>query len=92
MTNTSATGGDKRSIWLRALLMILMALAFHVSAIVLCVAALIQFVLALVTNGPNERLTALGKSLGMYLGQVAAFVSFATEELPFPFQAWPSSG
>ena len=92
MTNTSATGGDKRSIWLRALLMILMALAFHVSAIVLSVAAVVQFVFSVATNSPNERLAALGKSLGTYLGQIASFVSFATEELPFPFQAWPSSG
>lgn len=92
MTNTSATGADKRSLWLRGLLMILMALAFHVSAIVLAVAAVIQFVLAAVTNGPNDRLIALGKSLGLYLSQVAAFVCFATEDLPFPFREWPSGG
>jgi hypothetical protein len=28
---------------------------------------------------------------GRYLGQIAAFVSFSTETLPFPFSDWPSS-
>jgi hypothetical protein len=33
----------------------------------------------------------LGQSLGRYLRQIVDFVSFATEEVPFPFSDWPSS-
>jgi Domain of unknown function (DUF4389) len=47
-------------------------------------------VLALATDGPNARLTHFGRSLGLYVSQIASFVSFATEETPFPFSAWPS--
>ena len=36
---TSATGTEKRNMWVRGLFMIPMALAFHVSAIVLGLAA-----------------------------------------------------
>ena len=89
---TSATGTDKRNMWVRGLLMILMALAFHVSAIVLGLAAIIQFVVTLTTNGPNERLVIFSRSLGSYLKQIASYVCFATEDVPFPFQAWPSDG
>jgi len=90
MTDTPATPHDKGSIWLRGLLMILMAIAFHISGTLLAVGAIVQFVLALLSNTPNARLIAFGQSLGLYLSQIADFVSFATEEAPFPFSAWPS--
>lgn len=90
MTDTSPTASDKRSIWVRALLMVLMALAFYVSAIVLAVAAIFQFVMVLVNRDPNARLMHFGRSLGVYLSQIGSFVCFATEEPPFPFGDWPS--
>ncbi|MFZ4480114.1 MAG: DUF4389 domain-containing protein [Rhodoferax sp.] len=82
----------RRNIWLRGLLMILMAVATHLAGALLFLLALIQFVLALTGAAPNARLTTLGRGLGRYLGQVADFVSFATEEPPFPFSDWPSIG
>ena len=90
MTDTPATPHDKRSIWLRGLLMILMAMAFHICVTLLALGAIVQFVLALLTDAPNARLITFGQSLGLYLSQIADFVSFATEEAPFPFSAWPS--
>lgn len=90
MTDTSATTNGKRSIWVRGLLMILMAIAFQISGTLLALGAIIQFVLALLSDTPNARLIAFGQSLGLYLSQIASFVSFATEEVPFPFSAWPS--
>jgi len=85
MTDTPATINGKRSIWLRCLLMVLMAIAFQIS-----LGAIVQFVLAL-SDTPNARLITFGQSLGLYLSQIASFVSFATEEAPFPFSAWPSA-
>ena len=90
MTDTSATTNGKRSIWLRGLLMILMTIAFQISGTLLALGAIIQFVLALLSDTPNARLVDFGQSLGVYLSQIASFVSFATEEVPFPFSAWPS--
>lgn len=91
MTDTIPAPADsKRSIWLRGLLTLVMAVAFHKSGTLLCLAAIIQFVLALVSDTPNARLVSFGQSLGVYLNQIASFVSFATEEAPFPFSAWPS--
>ena len=90
MTDTSATTKGKRSIWLRGLLMILMAIAVQISGTLLAIGAIIQFVLALLGDTPNARLVVFSQSLGLYLNQVASFVSFATEEVPFPFSAWPS--
>ena len=90
MTNTPVTANNKRSIWVRAVLMIFMAIAFHISGTLLALGAIIQFVLALLSDKPNTRLIAFGQSLGRYLGQLADFVTFGTEEVPFPFNDWPS--
>lgn len=79
-----------RNIWVRGLVMILMALAYQLVSTLLLLLAVIQFVLKLASDAPNARLAVLGRSLGRYQGQVANFVSFATEDAPFPFSDWPS--
>ena len=81
----------RRNIWMRGLLMILMTLAYQLGSTLLFLLAVIQFVLALLSNTPNSRLMAFGRSLGRYQGQIANFVSFAAEEPPFPFADWPAS-
>ncbi|PHM18933.1 MAG: lipase [Curvibacter sp. PD_MW3] len=78
----------QRNIWLRALLMLLMGIGFQLAATLLGVLAVVQFVLALVST-PNVRLSQFGRSLGQYLRQIAEFVGFATEDVPFPFSDWP---
>lgn len=90
MNQTPPATTDKRNIWIRGLLMILMVPAYYLASSVLLFVAIIQFVLALVSGSPNVRLFTFGRSLGLYLGQIADFGSFATEELPFPFSDWPS--
>jgi hypothetical protein len=52
--------------------------------------AIVQLVLAAVAGGSNERLRSFGRSLGRYLAQVTGFLTFATEEVPFPFVDWPA--
>ena len=62
VTDTPATINGKRSIWLRGLVMILMAIAFHISTTLLALVAIVQFMLALVSDTPNARLIAFGQS------------------------------
>jgi hypothetical protein len=88
---TSANSSGKRNIWVRGLLMLLMAISYHISGMLLALAAIVQFVLAVLSDGPSARLLAFGRSLGLYLGQIADFVSFATEDVPFPSGDWPSA-
>lgn len=83
---------EKRNIWLRGLLMVLMALAYQLAGTVLFFTAIIQFVFALATPAPNPRLATFGQSVGRFQSQIANFVSFASEDLPFPFADWPSVG
>lgn len=90
MTENSDVPGNKRNIWMRGLFMLLMALAFHVCVTVLCIVVVIQFVMMLLNDAPNARLVSFGRSMGSYLRQIANFLTFATEEMPFPFNEWPA--
>lgn len=90
MNEVSQTSGGKRNIWLRGLLMLLMLLVLHACGTVLVVVAVIQFVIALVNGEPNERLVVFGRNLAGYFRQIVHFLTFATEEPPFPFSEWPA--
>jgi hypothetical protein len=90
MTDNSDATGNKRNIWIRALFMLLMGFAFQVSGTVLCFVTVIQFVITLLNDTPNIRLVSFGRSMGNYLRQIVNFLTFATEELPFPFGDWPA--
>lgn len=83
---------NKRNTLIRGLYMLLMAVVFHVTVTVMFAVAVIQFILALLSDVPNERLSMLGRNLAIYLRQIAAFLTFASEELPFPFSDWPAGG
>jgi succinate-acetate transporter protein len=86
----TAASAKPRSLGIRALLMLLMTVAFQLAAsVLLCVAAL-QLLLSVATESGDDRLRGFGGALGRYLGQIADFVSFRTEDLPFPFSDWPS--
>jgi hypothetical protein len=89
MTETTDPA-SKRNIWARGFFMLLMALAWHVSGTVLFFVTIIQFLLVLLNDAPNDRLAAFGRSLARYVQQVALFLTFAAEEIPFPFSDWPA--
>jgi hypothetical protein len=44
----------------------------------------------LLNGTPNARLVSFGRSMGRYLRQVIDFLTFAAEEIPFPFNDWPT--
>jgi hypothetical protein len=89
MTDTPAPE-PKRTLLARVIFMLLMALAFHVCGTVLAIVVIIQFVMVLVSDTPNARLVSFGRNLGSYLRQIVIYLTFATEEVPFPFSDWPA--
>jgi hypothetical protein len=91
MTENSIVPGNKRNIWMRGLFMLLMALALHVSGTVLGIVAVIQFVMVLLNDTPNVRLVSFGRSMGNYMRQIVNYLTFATEDIPFPFSEWPAA-
>mgnify|MGYP001039914914 CR=1 FL=1 len=80
----------KRTLLARVIFMLLMALAFHVCGTVLAIVVIIQLVMVLLNDTPNARLLNFGRSLGNYLRQIVNYLTFASEEVPFPFSDWPA--
>lgn len=85
-----STARAPRKLWVRALLMLLFAMAFQLAAWLLVCVAVVQLVISVATEGPNPRLGALGAGIGRYLAQIADFVTFRSEALPFPLSDWPA--
>ena len=90
MNEQTNAGAGSRNLWIRALFMLLMMLAYQVSVTLLFILAVVQFVIVLVNDAPNPRLMTFGRNVGTYLKQVVQFLCFTTEEAPFPFSDWPS--
>ncbi|MFA6903801.1 MAG: DUF4389 domain-containing protein [Gallionellaceae bacterium] len=80
---------SKRKIWIRGFFMLLMAMVYQLAGTVMFIVTVIQFVMALLDT-PNNRLIAFGRGLGRYLQQIVNFLTFAEEEIPFPFSDWPA--
>jgi hypothetical protein len=80
---------NKRKLWLRGLYMLFMLVALHLIGTLLAVITVIQFVVVLLNSTPNEQLVAFGRKLGSYLRQIAHYLTYATEDVPFPFSDWP---
>ncbi len=79
----------RRSIWLRLVFMIVLSVAFNVAEIITFAVVVFQFLASLFTGQPNDRLTLFGRNLARYLQQIIVYLTFATEETPFPFNTWP---
>ena len=89
--NALITTPEPRKLWVRALLMLLMCAAFQLAAWILVLTALVQLVFAVFNDESNQRLQRFGSGVGLYLTQIASFVTFATEVVPFPFSDWPEA-
>ncbi len=79
----------RRSIWLRLVFMIVLSVAFNVAEFITFAVVAFQFLASLFTGQPNGRLARFGRNLARYLQQITVYLTFTTEEKPFPFTPWP---
>ena len=57
--------------------------------IVLILIAIFQTLCKLFGDGPSQSLQRTGQSLGLYVKQISEYLSYATEQKPYPFSDWP---
>jgi hypothetical protein len=79
----------RRGIWLRLSFMIILSVAFSVAVFVTLAVVAFQFFASLFTGQTNDQLTRFGRNLARYLQQITVYMTFDTEEKPFPFTSWP---
>jgi len=75
--------------WLRFVFMVLFAVIAVVASYVVAVLIVIQFVFALVTGNSQDKLRTFGADLSQYIFQILSFLTYNSEEKPFPFADWP---
>ena len=78
-----------RSTWLRLLFIILFLALWGVSRVVVLAVVVVQFLWVLIGGKSNGRLAVFGQSLATYTYQIVMYLTFSTEERPFPFADWP---
>ncbi|WP_075184761.1 DUF4389 domain-containing protein [Teredinibacter haidensis] len=76
--------------WLRLIFMLLFAMLLHVAGAIMWIICALQFLFVLGTGRDNSNLRSLGSSLSAFIHQGLNFVSYNTEEKPFPFNSWPA--
>ena len=88
----SGVAGNLRqsSTWLRLVYMLVLAVALGVTEAIFVAVVVLQFLAKLFTGHPLKHLTTFGNSLADYMAQIVRFETFVTEDLAFPFTAWPS--
>ena len=79
-----------RSTWLRLLFMVLFVALWSISRIVVLAVVVLQFFWVLITSETNQRLLTFGSSLATYSYQIIAYLTYNTDEQPFPFSDWPT--
>ena len=75
--------------WLRFVYLVICGAAFYLTTLLLFAMAVLQFLAKLFSGAPFGRLTAFGTNLATYQEQLSRYLTFATDEIPFPFAAFP---
>ncbi len=85
--NTKKHIGDTKT-WSRIIYIILFAIAFNVAEFIIAAITVIQFFTVLFTGGRNDRLAEMGGSIGEYISEVTAFLTYNSDHMPFPVSDW----
>lgn len=84
----SDEGREDQGIWMRGLMMLILALLFALAETVLVVVAVVQFLWMLFSKERNQMLAEFGQDLGEWLAATARFQSGASDDKPFPWASW----
>lgn len=81
-----------QNLWIRALFMIMFGVIAYVAVLVLFLLSLIQLIVYLINRAPNHDLRQISRELVGYISVVLGYLTFVTDEKPFPFAPFPRSG
>ena len=76
--------------WERLLYVVLFIFSCGRTEVVFCAVVAAQFAFVLLTGKYNQNLLSFGASLNRFLYDVLLFMTFNSDERPFPFRPWPT--
>ncbi|QBQ53456.1 DUF4389 domain-containing protein [Nitrosococcus wardiae] len=93
MTNQEATNVAQNlknpTFWKRLLFMMLFAVAYTLAEFAVWAAIIFLIFYNLFTGGSNERAVTFGRQASAYIYHLLLYLTYNTEERPFPFSDWP---
>lgn len=79
-----------KSIWMRLIFILIVTFLYSVSRVVVSAVIIFQFFWVLFTGEKNQKLQNFGLALADYTYQIVLYLTFNSEERPFPFDLdWP---
>lgn len=75
--------------WTRGLYILLFVIIYSIAEIVVYGVVVLQFLFTLFTGTCNTRLQELGRNLSTFIYQVFTYLTYNSDEKPFPFAPWP---
>lgn len=80
-----------RSTWLRLLFMVIYYVLICLAGMVGTFVVVVGFLWVLFTGEVNQQLRQVGQGIAAYIYEIVRYLTFNTDERPFPFGAeWPS--
>lgn len=76
--------------WKRGLFMVVFCIISGVAKLLVALVAVFQFVTLLFKGQVNETILPLGQNLSTYLYQITLFLTFKSNEMPYPFHDFPN--
>ncbi len=81
-----------RATWLRLVFMVVFYVLGSVASFVVFVVIVLGFLWRLFTGETNQQLRRAGQSIASYIYQIIRYLTFNSDEKPYPFDAdWPSA-
>ena len=82
---------QKRENWQRGLFMFFFMFIYGFSNSLVIGILFFQFATLILTGKTNEFLLGFSQSLSIYIHQIINFLTFNSEQRPFPFSVWPNA-
>jgi len=79
-------------VWIRGLFILVFGVLFYFLFWIILLLVLFQFVTKVITSKLNEQLMQFSNGLTQYAFQILNYMTFQSEERPFPFSPWPGTG
>ena len=76
--------------WMRFVYLVVFGVAFYLSIGLTFASSVFQFLAKLFSGQSFEGLAEFGDNLGAYQAQVTRYLTFASDDKPFPFAPFPS--
>jgi hypothetical protein len=75
--------------WMRGLFIVVFGVIFYALYLIIWLLVVFQFVMKVLTGSINANLLTFSDGLSRYAYQVLRYITFQSEDRPWPFASWP---